>query len=146
MQPHLHCPRCPKTLGRQSTHRSRTGGLWDPIEQETASNYCSKEGEWLRGLRPLIERLTCFPGTIQERGGINITHTVPLTKMDQDEIRAVLGEYKMNNCDIAIRQVDATIDDLVDVIEGNRVYIPAIYVSPAAISLHIDAILCSRRV
>ncbi|KAG8889762.1 hypothetical protein FRB98_002684 [Tulasnella sp. 332] len=64
----------------------------------------------------------------KERGGVNITHTVPLTKMDQDEIRAVLGEYKMNNCDIAIRQVDATIDDLVDVIEGNRVYIPAIYV------------------
>ncbi|KAG9017021.1 hypothetical protein FRB93_009551 [Tulasnella sp. JGI-2019a] len=64
----------------------------------------------------------------KERGGINITHTVPLTKMDQDEIRAVLGEYKMANCDIAIRQVDATIDDLVDVIEGNRVYIPAIYV------------------
>lgn len=64
----------------------------------------------------------------QERGGVNITHTVPLTKMDQDEIRAVLGEYKLANCDIAIRQVDATIDDLVDVIEGNRVYIPAIYV------------------
>lgn len=30
----------------------------------------------------------------KERGGISITNTVPLTKMDPDEIRAVLGEYR----------------------------------------------------
>jgi len=64
----------------------------------------------------------------KERGGINITNTVPLTKMDMDEVKAVLSEYKLSNCDVAIRQVDATPDDLIDVIEGNRVYIPAVYV------------------
>lgn len=40
----------------------------------------------------------------------------------------MLSEYKISSCDIAIRQADVTLDDLVDVIEGNRVYVPAIYV------------------
>ncbi|OBZ76905.1 putative GTP-binding protein C9.07c [Grifola frondosa] len=64
----------------------------------------------------------------KDKGGIAITNTVPLTNIDQDEIKAVLSEYKINNADIAIRQPNATADDLVDVIEGNRVYIPALYV------------------
>lgn len=64
----------------------------------------------------------------KERGGIAITNTVPLTNIDQDEIKAILSEYKINNADVAIRQAGVTADDLVDVIEGNRVYIPAIYV------------------
>ncbi|KAG8986112.1 hypothetical protein FRB90_004211 [Tulasnella sp. 427] len=63
----------------------------------------------------------------KDKGGVNITHTVPLTKIDPEEIKAVLSEYKISSCDIAIRQADVTLDDLVDVIEGNRVYVPAIY-------------------
>lgn len=65
----------------------------------------------------------------KDKGGIAITNTVPLTNIDADEIKAVLSEYKISNADVAIRQAGVTADDLVDVIEGNRVYIPAIYVS-----------------
>ncbi|EMD40629.1 hypothetical protein CERSUDRAFT_111208 [Gelatoporia subvermispora B] len=64
----------------------------------------------------------------KDKGGIAITNTVPLTNIDQDEIKAILSEYKISNADVAIRQPNATADDLVDVIEGNRVYIPALYV------------------
>ncbi|RXW21937.1 hypothetical protein EST38_g3891 [Candolleomyces aberdarensis] len=64
----------------------------------------------------------------KEKGGIAITNTVPLTNIDHDEIKAVLSEYRINNADVAIREAGATADDLVDVIEGNRVYIPALYV------------------
>ncbi|KAJ3536709.1 hypothetical protein NM688_g6800 [Phlebia brevispora] len=64
----------------------------------------------------------------KDKGGINITNTVPLTNIDHDEIKAVLSEYRINNADVAIRQAGVTADDVVDVIEGNRVYIPAIYV------------------
>lgn len=64
----------------------------------------------------------------KDKGGIAITNTVPLTNIDQDEIKAILSEYKLSNADVAIRHPNATADDLVDVIEGNRVYIPAIYV------------------
>jgi len=64
----------------------------------------------------------------KERGGIAITHTVPLTNIDQDEIKAILSEYKLSNCDVAIREPGCNVEDLIDVIEGNRVYIPALYV------------------
>lgn len=56
----------------------------------------------------------------KDKGGIAITNTVPLTNIDQEEIKAILSEYKISNCDVAIREANATADDLVDVIEGNR--------------------------
>ncbi|KAL7340802.1 P-loop containing nucleoside triphosphate hydrolase protein [Rhodotorula toruloides] len=63
----------------------------------------------------------------KEKGGIAITNTVPLTKITADEIKAVLSEYRMANADVHIR-CDPTVDEFVDVVEGNRVYIPAIMV------------------
>lgn len=56
----------------------------------------------------------------KDKGGIAITNTVPLTNIDPEEIKAILSEYKLSNADVAIRQPNATADDLVDVIEGNR--------------------------
>ncbi|KAL5527390.1 hypothetical protein ACEPAG_6181 [Sanghuangporus baumii] len=64
----------------------------------------------------------------KDKGGIAITNTVPLTNIDHDEIKAILSEYRISNGDVAIREPNATADDIVDVIEGNRVYIPCIYV------------------
>ena len=52
--------------------------------------------------------------------GIAITNTVPLTNIDQDEIKAILSEFRISNADVAIREPNCTADDLVDVIEGNR--------------------------
>ncbi|KAJ1744262.1 Vacuolar protein sorting-associated protein 41 [Coemansia sp. RSA 1086] len=63
----------------------------------------------------------------KDKGGINMTNTVPLTHLDKDVVRSILNEYKIASADIAFR-CDATADDLIDVIEGNRVYIPAVYV------------------
>ena len=37
-----------------------------------------------------------------------------------------MAEYRIHNADVILR-CDATADDLIDVVEGNRVYIPAIY-------------------
>lgn len=64
----------------------------------------------------------------REKGGVAITNTVPLTNIDPDEIRAVLSEYKMSSASVAIHQPDATLEDLIDVVEGNRKYIPAVFV------------------
>jgi ribosome-interacting GTPase 1 len=47
--------------------------------------------------------------------------------MSEDTIRAVCAEYRLSNADIHIRG-DHTIDELIDVIEGNRIYVPCIYV------------------
>ena len=76
-------------------------------------------------------RLNCTPPDIsvkrKEKGGISIASTVNLSNIDHESIKAILGEYKLHNADVTIR-CDATADDLIDVIEGNRIYLPAIYV------------------
>ena len=38
-----------------------------------------------------------------------------------------MKEYKLNNCEVILKG-RCVIDDLIDAIEGNRVYIPALYV------------------
>lgn len=64
----------------------------------------------------------------KDKGGLNITSTVPLSHIDHDEIKAVMNEYKISSADIAIR-CDATIDDLIDILEAkSRSYIPVVYV------------------
>jgi len=64
----------------------------------------------------------------KEKGGVNFSQTGSFTPthLDLDIVRGILGEYKIHNADINIRQ-DATVDDLIDVIEGNRAYIPCVY-------------------
>ncbi|XP_004343888.1 developmentally regulated GTP binding protein 1 [Capsaspora owczarzaki ATCC 30864] len=62
----------------------------------------------------------------KDKGGINLTATCTLTNLDLDMVKSVLGEYKIHNADVILRY-DATVDDLIDVVEGNRVYLPAIY-------------------
>ncbi len=42
-------------------------------------------------------------------------------------VKSVCSEYRIHNADVTMRD-DCDIDDLVDVIEGSRVYIPAVYV------------------
>lgn len=59
------------------------------------------------------------------RGGITIEHTVKLTKISESEILAALNEYSYYSCNIVFRN-DVTIDELIDVLEGNRVYLPAV--------------------
>lgn len=63
----------------------------------------------------------------KDRGGIAISHTVPLTHIEPEEIKAVLSEYKISNADVNIR-CDATLDEFIDVVEGGRIYMPALYV------------------
>ncbi|KAG8346355.1 50S ribosome binding GTPase putative B C terminal region of MMR HSR1 domain [Trypanosoma vivax] len=63
----------------------------------------------------------------KDRGGISISSTCPLTHLDNETIKAILNEYRMSNADVMIRG-DYTADELIDAIEGNRIYIPCIYV------------------
>lgn len=60
------------------------------------------------------------------RGGIIVNSTVEL-ELDEKTIRAVLSEYKIHNADVLIRE-RITLDELIDVVVGNREYIPAITV------------------
>jgi len=61
------------------------------------------------------------------RGGIDIGLTVKLTKINEETIKNILNEFRLNNSSIVIRE-DITDDQLIDAIEGNKRYIPAITV------------------
>eukprot|EP00184_Porphyridium_aerugineum_P002783 CAMPEP_0184699306 /NCGR_PEP_ID=MMETSP0313-20130426/5626_1 /TAXON_ID=2792 /ORGANISM="Porphyridium aerugineum, Strain SAG 1380-2" /LENGTH=371 /DNA_ID=CAMNT_0027158377 /DNA_START=44 /DNA_END=1159 /DNA_ORIENTATION=- len=63
----------------------------------------------------------------RDKGGIAFTSAVQATHLDNDSVMQICKEYRINSVDIVLRE-DATEDDLIDVIEGNRVYIPALYV------------------
>jgi ribosome-interacting GTPase 1 len=56
----------------------------------------------------------------------HIVLQVPQSELDLDTVKSILSEYRTHNADITLRY-DATSDDLIDVIEGNRIYIPCIY-------------------
>uniref|UniRef100_A0A4Y0BD25 OBG-type G domain-containing protein n=1 Tax=Anopheles funestus TaxID=62324 RepID=A0A4Y0BD25_ANOFN len=62
----------------------------------------------------------------KDKGGVNLNATVAQSELDLDTVKTILGEYKIHNADITLKY-DATADDLIDVIEGNRIYIPCIY-------------------
>ncbi|KYQ99983.1 GTP-binding-like protein [Tieghemostelium lacteum] len=64
----------------------------------------------------------------KEKGGINFSHTIPNpSHLDAETVKAICSEYKIHNADVILR-CNATVDDLIDVIEGNRIYVPCIYV------------------
>lgn len=60
------------------------------------------------------------------RGGVSINSTVDMG-LDEDTIKTVLGEYRIHNANVVIRE-NINIDQLIDVILGNRKYIPAVVV------------------
>jgi small GTP-binding protein len=62
----------------------------------------------------------------KEKGGINFTSTLAEPKLDLDAVKAVLSEYRIHNADVHLKG-DYDVDDLVDVIEGSRIYVPCIY-------------------
>ena len=62
-----------------------------------------------------------------EKGGIAVASTKKLTKIDEKTIKTVMGEYRMLNANVTIR-TDIDVEQLIDVLEGNRVYIKAFIV------------------
>ncbi|KAK9469447.1 P-loop containing nucleoside triphosphate hydrolase protein [Lipomyces arxii] len=74
----------------------------------------------------------------KDKGGLNVTNTVPLTHIDAGEVKAVMNEYRISSADVSIR-CDATVDDLIDVLEAqNRRYIPVIYALNKIDSISIE--------
>lgn len=63
----------------------------------------------------------------KDKGGIACQFLTQQSELDVETVKTILGEYKIHNADVLVKY-DATCDDLVDVIEGNRVYMPCIYV------------------
>ena len=74
----------------------------------------------------------------KDKGGVGYQEMVPQTKgMNADVARLVCKEYKVNSAEIILRD-DITVDQFIDVLEGNRVYIPVLYVFNKIDQLTID--------
>ncbi|ONK59271.1 uncharacterized protein A4U43_C08F4740 [Asparagus officinalis] len=63
----------------------------------------------------------------KKTGGISFNSTCTLTHVDEKLCYQILHEYKIHNAELLFRE-DATVDDLIDVIEGNRKYMKCVYV------------------
>lgn len=62
----------------------------------------------------------------KDRGGLNIQKTVSID-IDDSLIEAILREFRIVNADLIIRdKID--MDDIIDFLSGNRVYIPGIFI------------------
>ena len=61
------------------------------------------------------------------RGGIDLGLTVKLTRINEDTVKGILKEFRLENSSIVIRE-DITDDQLIDAIEGNKKYVPGITV------------------
>ena len=64
---------------------------------------------------------------MKKAGGISFNSTVPLSRIDEKLVQMILHEYKIFNAEVLFRE-DATPDQLIDVIVGNRIYMPCLYV------------------
>ncbi len=72
------------------------------------------------------------------KNGIKIGRTVK-TDVDDETIKMILKEFKMNNADVVLRS-NFTIDQFIDAVEGNRIYVPAIVAVSKADLLSEDQI------
>jgi small GTP-binding protein len=65
--------------------------------------------------------------TKTSKDGIRIGRTVPTPELDDETIKGILNQFKIVNANVLIRD-DVDADQFIDVVEGNKVYTPAIVV------------------
>ncbi|MBW2983477.1 GTP-binding protein [Candidatus Woesearchaeota archaeon] len=90
-----------------------------------------QKGILLKEVRDAHIRVNERPPVVKIRktskDGIKIGKTCRLTRLDDETIESILKEFRINNADVVIRD-DISADQFIDVIEGNKHYVPAITV------------------
>jgi len=64
---------------------------------------------------------------VNKTGGVLFNSSCRLTKIDEKMVKHIMQEYKIHNAHVTFR-ADHDVDDLIDVIEGNRKYVKCLYV------------------
>lgn len=85
---------------------------------------------------------TCPPNISirkRERGGVSFTSTVKQSQIGEQLATHILKEYRIHNAEIVIRE-DITLDQFIDAIDGNRRYLPALYVYNKVDQLTIEEV------
>ena len=60
-------------------------------------------------------------------GAVSISATCQLVNITEQDVRQLLHEYKIHSAEVLFRE-DCTIDQFIDIIEGNRKYVRCLYV------------------
>lgn len=115
--------------GKQVIATARTADciiiMLDALKAEEERIYLERE------LFNMGIRLNQRPANIKVKrthgGGVKVNFGCHQTALDEPTVRAVMQEYDYHNCEVFVGQ-DATVDQLIDSLANNRVYIPAIYV------------------
>eukprot|EP00033_Pygsuia_biforma_P000356 GCRY01000429.1.p1 GENE.GCRY01000429.1~~GCRY01000429.1.p1 ORF type:complete len:366 (-),score=115.81 GCRY01000429.1:202-1299(-) len=76
---------------------------------------------------------------VKKGGGIKFNSTLPLTHVDEKLCYLICHEYKIHNAEVLFR-ADCTVDELIDVIEGNRVYLRCLYVQNKVDNVTIEEV------
>lgn len=75
----------------------------------------------------------------KKAGGMKINFQNPPKHLDDKMVYNILRDYKMLNCEVLVRDDDATVDDLIDVImKDHRKYIKCLYVYNKIDSVSLD--------
>lgn len=117
-----------KGRGRQVIGVARSSDLvlmlLDAEKAERQKELLQKELESV-GIR-LNRRKPNISIRMKKTGGVLLNAMCDLTELDQECVKRICQEYKIHNADVLIRE-DCSLDELIDVIEGNRVYIRCLY-------------------
>uniref|UniRef100_A0A674MTF6 Developmentally-regulated GTP-binding protein 2 n=1 Tax=Takifugu rubripes TaxID=31033 RepID=A0A674MTF6_TAKRU len=118
-----------KGRGRQVIAVARTADvvimMLDATKGDVQRELLEKELESV-GIRLNREKPNIY-FKIKKGGGLSFNSTVPLTQCSEKLVQLILHEYKIFNAEVLFRE-DSTPDDFIDVIVGNRVYMPCLYV------------------
>lgn len=97
----------------------------DPTKDDTQKELLTRE------LENIGIRINCRPPDLSfartKGGGLKFNATVPLTSFDRETCQSVLHQYRIFNADVVIRE-DVTVDQFIDIIDGNRKYCKVLYV------------------
>jgi ribosome-interacting GTPase 1 len=63
----------------------------------------------------------------KNNGGVSISSTCHLEKITELDVQQLLHEYRIHSAEVLFRE-DCTIDQFIDLIEGNRKYVRCLYV------------------
>ncbi|KAF5549950.1 hypothetical protein H9Q72_006687 [Fusarium xylarioides] len=76
---------------------------------------------------------------VKTAGGMKITFQSPPKNLDEKMLYNILRDYKILNCEVLVRDENATVDDFIDVImKDHRKYIKCLYVYNKIDSVSLD--------
>lgn len=130
-----------KGRGRQVISTARTA---DMILMMLDAEKAERQKELLTyELESVGIRLNQRPPDISIRpkktGGVKFTATCECTHVDEKLCQAICQEYKIHNVDILFRE-NATVDQLIDVLVGNRKYMRCLYVVNKCDTIYLDEV------